>query len=126
MNYSKKGWEKRKKEREGYKEFFDYCVNIIKKDKLVCEECGEKLKGHVSEVAHVLPKSYFKSVATNKDNWIPLCGMYSNNQCHTNFDNLPLKKFKNMKVYSKVMLIFAKLEPLIKEAINYKHYDKYA
>lgn len=126
MKYSKKGWEKRKKDREGLKEFFEECVLEIKNKKLCCEECGQRLSGHVSEVAHILPKSYFKSVSKNKLNWIPLCGMFSYNQCHTNFDNFSLKKFKEMKVYPKIISIFAKLESVITEKINYKHYDKYA
>jgi len=125
MKYSKKGWEKRKKDREGLKDFFETCVNKIKKEGLCCLECGEKLKGNVSEVAHVLPKGYFKSISRNNLNWIPLCGMYSSNQCHTNFDNLPIEKVKEMKIYSKIILIFAELETIITEKITYKHYDKY-
>jgi hypothetical protein len=125
MNYSKKGLEKRKQDREGLSEFFMECVNEIKTKQLHCEECGAKLKGDVSEVAHILPKSSFRSIQTNKLNWIPLCGMYSEKQCHTNFDNWPVKKIKNMFIYPKIMLIFAELEPLIKEKIHYKIYDKY-
>lgn len=126
MNYSKRGLEKRKKDREGFAEFFQECTQEIKDNKLSCEECGAKLQGHVSEVAHILPKGYFKSIATNKLNWIPLCGQWSsNNQCHTNFDNFPLKKVKEMKIYSRICIIFAELEPLIEEKIPYKTYDKY-
>lgn len=33
-------------------------------------------------IAHLLPKSKFKSVATNENNWIELCW-----DCHTRFDN---------------------------------------
>ena len=125
MRYSKKGWEKRKKDREGYKEFFINCVEKIKKENLCCKECGESLKGHVSEVAHILPKSYFKSIATNKKNWIPLCGSFSSNQCHTNFDNFPEKKFKKMLCYKYICGIFVELEKEITEKIPYKIYDKY-
>lgn len=125
MNYSKKGWEKRKKDREGYKEFFEKCIEKIKSEKLRCAECGSQLQGNVSEIAHVLPKSYFKSIATNDLNWLPMCGQYSTSQCHTNFDNFPIEKFKKLIVHSEVCRIFAKLEPLIEEKINYKVYDKY-
>lgn len=126
MKYSKKGWEKRKKDREGYKEFFEKCVEKIKTEKLCCSECGAKLQGHVSEVAHVLPKSYFKSVATNDLNWLPMCGQWGiETQCHYKFDNLPIEKYKKLIVYSEVIRIFAELEPLIEEKINYKTYDKY-
>lgn len=125
MKYSKKGLEKRKEERSGYADFFKNCVEEIKKEKLCCAECGAQLQGNVSEVAHVLPKSYFKSVATNDMNWLPMCGMYSTNQCHTNFDNFSAEKVKKMNVYKKVMRIFAELEQTITEKITYKHYEKY-
>ena len=85
--YSKKGLEKRKKDRENYQKFFIKHVNKIVEEGLCCEECGDKLQGNVSEVAHILPKGYFKSVATNNDNVLYLCGMYSENQCHRKFDD---------------------------------------
>lgn len=124
-SYSKKGLEKRKKDREGLKEFFEYCVLQIKQGKINCFECGSILKGDVSEVAHILPKSYFRSIQTNKINWIPLCGQWSNNQCHTNFDNYPLEKVKKMQIYSKVKKIFFKLESEITEKIPWKIYERY-
>lgn len=123
--YSKKALEKRKKERAGYAEFFIKHIGKIKENNSCCAECGSKLTGHVSEIAHILPKSYFKSIATNDENVIYLCGMYSSSQCHTNFDNFPLKKFQEMLVFSQISSIFARLEPLIEERINYKIYDKY-
>lgn len=126
MQYSKKGWEKRKKNREGLKEFFENCVEKIVKDKLCCKECGEKLKGHVSEVAHILPKSNFRSIQTNNLNWIPLCGQFSTNQCHTNFDNFSNEKFQKMLVFDYISRIFVEeLESIIEEKIPYKIYDRY-
>lgn len=125
MKYSKKGWEKRKQERAGYAEFFIKHVSNIKKTQACCAECGARLKGHVSEVAHILPKSTFKSVATNDDNVIYLCGMYSSNQCHTNFDSFPIEKFQEMLVFNQISAIFAKLENIVTEKISYKVYDKY-
>ena len=125
MKYSKKGLEKRKKDREGLAEFFMKCVAEIKTKQLHCEECGARLKGDVSEVAHILPKSSFRSIQTNKLNWIPLCGRFSQKQCHTNFDNWSVKKVKEMLIYKKIIRIFAELEPLIEEKIHYKIYDKY-
>lgn len=125
MKYSKKGWEKRKKERAGYAEFFTKHVDNIKKTQACCEECGARLKGHVSEIAHVLPKSYFKSIATNDSNVIYLCGMYSTSQCHTNFDSFSIEKFQEMLVFKKVSGIFVMLENIVTERISYKVYDKY-
>lgn len=125
MGYSEKGWEKRKKDREGLKEFFEECVSKIKKEGLRCEECGDRLRGHVSEVAHILPKNYFRSIQTNPLNWLPLCGMYSANQCHSKFDDSKVNIFKNMLIYPKVIRIFAELEDKITEKIPYKIYVRY-
>ena len=59
--YSKKGLERRKAERECLPEFFQKHIEIAKTK--YCEECGAKLKGNISEIAHRLPKSFFKSTA---------------------------------------------------------------
>lgn len=123
--YSKKGLEKRKAERADYPEFFKRHISIIKSNRLTCQECGEKLKGSSSEVAHILPKSYFKSVATNDNNVVYLCGPYSVNNCHGNFDNFNIKKFKEMFVFSLISDRFAQLQEVITEKIPYKIYDKY-
>jgi len=121
--YSKKGLEKRKEERKDFPEFFQKHIEIAKNK--FCEECGEKLKGNSSEIAHILPKSYYKSISTNDNNIIYLCGIYSENQCHTNFDNYDEKKFKKMHCYSKISSIFTELEKEITEKITYKTYDRY-
>lgn len=125
MKYSKKGLEKRKRERAGYAEFFQKHIKVIKDTKACCEECGAKLRGHVSEIAHILPKSTYKSIATNDKNVLYLCGMYSNNQCHTNFDTFTNEKFQEMLVFPKVLEVFEELENLVEEKISYKTYDRY-
>lgn len=125
MAYSKKGWERRKAERAGYGEFYQKHIQIIKTEKRRCLECGAKLRGNASEVAHILPKGTFKSVATNDENVIYLCGMQSVNQCHTNFDTFSVEKFQKMLVFNQVSAIFAKLEDLVTEKISWKIYDKY-
>ena len=76
--YSKKGLEKRKEERHCLPEFFIRHVEKIKTEKLCCANCGDKLKGDVSEVAHVLPKQYFKSIQCSDDNVVYLCSYKSN------------------------------------------------
>lgn len=121
--YSKKGIEKRKLERECLPEFFKKHIDIAKTK--CCEECGAKLKGDVTEIAHVLPKQYFKSVMCSDLNVLYLCGLYSNNYCHNNFDNFPQEKVKQMKIYPKVQEIFKQLEEEITEKINYKHRELY-
>jgi hypothetical protein len=71
----------------GYGDFFVKHIGIIVSERRSCDECGVKLTGHVSEVAHILAKSKHKEVATDDDNVIYLCGMYSDNQCHKKFDS---------------------------------------
>ena len=121
--YSKKGLEKRKEERACLPEFFKKHIEIAKT--MCCENCGERLRGDVSEIAHVLPKQYFKSIMCEDLNVLYLCGMYSNNQCHSNFDNFPQEKVKQMNIYPKVIEIFKQLQEIITEKINYKITDKY-
>ncbi len=121
--YSKKGLEKRKAEREGLSEFFTRHVEIAKK--MCCEECGARLRGDVSEIAHVLQKQYFKSVMCSDENVLYLCGLFSSNNCHSNFDNFPQEKVKQMKIYPKVKEKFKQLEEQITEKLNYKHYELY-
>lgn len=121
--YSQKGLEKRRQERECLPEFFLYHIEIAKNK--FCEECGNKLTGHSSEIAHVLPKQYFKSVMCDNLNVLYLCGMFSDKQCHTNFDTFSQEKIKQMKIYSKVQKIFIQLQEKITEKLNYKHYNLY-
>jgi len=123
--YSKKGLEKRKEERKDFPTFFQHHIQVIKDNNLCCEECGERLKGDVSEIAHVLPKSFFKSISTNDINVLYLCCRYSSNDCHSKFDNSATEEVKQMKIYPKVQKIFRLLKEEITETINYKTTDKY-
>lgn len=54
-----------------------------------CLHCNGKTEAYTKlfkcSIAHILPKAYFKSVATHPDNWIELC--FYGKSCHTNFDN---------------------------------------
>ena len=123
--YSKKGLEKRKEERKNFPEFFQRHIQNIKGGNLCCEECNDRLKGDVSEIAHVLPKSFFKSISTNDKNVLYLCGQWSSNQCHSKFDNSATEVVKQMRIYPKVQQIFQELKEEITETINYKTTDKY-
>jgi len=121
--YSKKGLERRKAERECLPEFFQKHIEIAKTK--YCEECGAKLRGNITEIAHVLPKQYFKSVMCSDLNVLYLCGLYSGKECHSKFDNSAQEKVREMKIYPKVQDIFKQLEEEITEKINYKHYNLY-
>lgn len=118
--YSEKGIEKRKQDRAGYSEFFEKHVSSIKKDKKLCCECGKKLIGSVSEVCHILPKQYFKSIATDDENVIYLC-----NEHHNYYDNSTNENIKKMKIFPFIEESFLKLTEKLTEKLNYKHYDRW-
>lgn len=123
--YSDKGLERRKEERKAFPGFFQKHIQYIRDGNLCCEECGTRLRGDVSEIAHILPKSTFKSIATDDDNVLYLCGMWSDSQCHSNYDNLPVEKVKEMKIFEKVTQRFRMLEEKITEKITYKIEERY-
>jgi hypothetical protein len=123
--YSSKGLEKRKEERKNFPEFFSRHVQYIKDNRVCCEECGSRLLGDVSEVAHILPKGYFKSISTNDLNVIYLCGWKSSKNCHSLFDDSLNENIKKMIVYPKIIRIFTELKEILTEKINYKIYDRY-
>lgn len=123
--YSQKGLEQRKEERKDYPQFFQKHIQNIRDNRLCCEECGARLVGNASEIAHILPKSSFKSIATNDRNVLYLCGMWSNSQCHSNYDNYPADKVREMKIFPLVAERFKELEEEITEKINYKTEERY-
>lgn len=125
MKYSPKALDKRKLEREKFPEFYSKHVLNIKENKICCEECGVRLRGDVSEVAHVLNKSIYKSISTSDDNIIYLCSWQSPNNCHSKFDNSSLEVFKDMLIYNKVCGIFANIRYQVKEKINFKTLERY-
>ncbi|MBP8762232.1 MAG: hypothetical protein KBH21_00095 [Acetoanaerobium sp.] len=122
---SRKNLERRKQERMLFPSFYAKHVNFIKEHKLRCAECGERLIGDVSEVAHILNKSIFKSVSTEDENIIYLCGWKSGNNCHSNFDNYGLENFKKMLIYHNICDKFLYLKEIVKEDINFKTMERF-
>lgn len=98
---------------------------MIRDGNAICKECGETLIGNVSEVAHILPKSYFKSIQTEDSNIIYLCSHYSKNNCHAKYDYSSNDVLKEMKIFEYTSKKFQELQELITEKINYKHYDRW-
>lgn len=81
-------------------------------------------KFHFS-LAHLLPKSIFKSVATNPENIIELC--FWNNSCHTNFDNGTItwefiKDSKEWEIIREKLLNI--LPSVVMEERKHKLYDR--
>jgi len=117
--------DKRKEERKCLPEFFERHLRVVLDTKSRCAECNDLLKGNVSEIAHVMPKGYFKSIMCNDLNVIYLCGMYSENQCHSKFDNSAVEVVKTMKIYKIIRQRFQILRGDIKEKLSYRHYELY-
>lgn len=72
-----------KEQNEGYKNWY---LEQRKELKGTCLNCGKKShkdneKLWVHSIAHILPKSLFKSISKNNFNWIELCIT-----CHTAYD----------------------------------------
>jgi 5-methylcytosine-specific restriction endonuclease McrA len=119
---TKKTQDKRNEVREGYSEFFQQHIQLIKEWKICCKECGEPLVGHVSEVAHLVKKSTNPEVATEPHNVIYLCGMFSKNNCHAKFDS-NFETRNKMSVFPVAKIHFAhfrdKIINVTNEVINY-------
>lgn len=76
--------------REGYAEFFQEAIEELKKNP-VCQNCGERISVSyepVRNIAHILPKQRYKSVAIHPDNKLFLCSSKDfQNSCHEKFDS---------------------------------------
>ena len=120
--YSKKGLEKRKAERDCLPEFFQKHIEIAKTK--CCAECGDKLIGDVSEVAHRLAKSTFKSIMCDDDNVNYLCAWKSRNNCHSLYDGSN-EQLQSLSILSAEKEIVKELLEKVTEEINYKIYDKW-
>ena len=80
------------KNRESYSWFFDAMIKILVRNPK-CENCGSNINYNFmphSNIAHILPKQKYKSVATNENNIMFLCAGKSDsesNNCHHKFDS---------------------------------------
>lgn len=120
--YSKKGLEKRKEERACLPEFFKRHIEIAKTK--CCSECGDKLIGDVSEVAHCLQKSIFKSIQCDDENVIYLCSYKSNNNCHSLYDGTN-EQLQSLNIFEEEKIKIKKLLDKVIEKYNYKILDRW-
>lgn len=120
----KKYSEKRKENRAGLKEFFEKHVQNILNSKTRCTNCGCRLIGDVSEVAHRLPKSLFKSVMLNDENIVYLCSYRSPNNCHSLYDGSN-EQLWSLSIFEQERLIIEKLLEDVKEKYNWKLLDRW-
>lgn len=80
-----------------------------------CSHCGEKSckdddKYYKFSIAHILPKAYFPSVATNEFNFVELC--FWGNNCHGNMDSGMLDLI-DMACFDEIVTKFCKMYPSI-------------
>lgn len=79
-----------------------------------CQNCGGKTEANTkhfkNSIAHILPKAYFKSVATHPDNYLELC--FYGNSCHTNFDNKMIDII-DLHCFDQVIQKFTRIYPHI-------------
>ena len=78
----------------------------------VCKHCGGQTQAfddnYKCSVAHILPKAYFKSVATHPSNFVELC--FYGKSCHTNLDNYMLD-LTELNCFDEVIQKFVKMYP---------------
>lgn len=89
--FTSKTLEKRRSDREGLPTFFAEMAKELAK-RPICENCGASIdywKFPFSNCAHILMKSRYKSVMTNKNNILFLCCTKdtNGNSCHEKFDS---------------------------------------
>ena len=120
--YSKKGLEKRKGERACLPEFFQKHIEIAKTK--YCANCGEKLRGDVSEVAHRLPKSTFKSIMCDDDNVVYLGGRFSSCGCHSLYDGTN-EQLQSLSIFLAEKEIIKELLKKVTEKYNWKLTDRW-
>lgn len=120
--FTDKAREARKEERKDYSGFFQKHIQEIKDGQFCCEECGDRLFGEVSEVAHIFSKRFNPEIATEDENIMYLCGRFSTNRCHALFDK-SLTDRKSMKCFEiskeKVQDLESKIIKKTKEYILY-------
>lgn len=77
------------------KYYYLYHLNNIKSVPY-CENCGIKLQGSISNIAHILPKrqSANPEVGAELNNYMYLCSPFDNliNNCHSKYDRIQATK----------------------------------
>ena len=116
--------KKRKETRKDYPEFFKKHIGIIRNNNIRCRECGEKLIGDVSEVAHVLDKQGYPEIATEDDNVIYLCSWKSPLNCHSLFDGTN-KQLQGMGVFNTTRQVVINLINKFNIQLGIKMSDKW-
>lgn len=103
----------KKEDKERKKSLTSFYDEMLNKAPFKCQECGDNLISSTvinprTIVAHILPKSKFKSIECNEDNILYLCY-----KCHHNFDNKGKDYVLKMKLLPTIKVRLKILKPLI-------------
>lgn len=91
--------------------------HLDRKKSFVCEECGRmNFSPTRVNIAHILPKQIFKSVATNDDNFLWLCLL-----CHARYDS-SFSKAITMKCWNKSLTQYEKFKDKVTETHKFLKY----
>lgn len=114
MRTTQKAIDKRKKERAGLPAFFQHHIEQITH----CENCGMEISSPgAKNVAHILPKSSFKSVMTEPQNVMYLCSDLDRQDgkgCHDRYDT-GWETAKTMDIWETAVERFRTFEHLVTE-----------
>lgn len=114
MRTTQKAIDKRKKERAGLPAFFEHHVSQVSH----CENCGMRISSPgPKNVAHILPKSSFKSVMTEPQNVMYLCSDLDKQEgkgCHDIYDS-GWEKAKSLDIWTVALERFKQFEHKVKE-----------
>lgn len=104
--------KRRKEQRKDLPAFFATAIQAMQ-EKPVCQNCGAPIKAWFNptwNIAHILKKSVYKSVATHPENFVILCAHKDEqNNCHEKFDGA-LSNRINMPVFNLALQKFVKLK----------------
>jgi hypothetical protein len=104
-------------DREDLDIFFEHHIKILTSNKICCENCNNPIYEPTSaNIAHILPKSIFKSIRSNNNNCMYLCLT-----CHGNYDSSWDKAIK-MKCFHIAKERFNKFKEYIIETRDYLKY----
>lgn len=109
-------------------DFFNWClteaqINTVDRECSFCWECERKIYTlcNRSAIAHIFPKSIFRSVMTHEDNWLFLPAECCHDKTHR------LDMFSKMKVFPEAVDRFNRFRSHITESHKYlDEFIKYA
>ena len=97
--------------------YFSYHIEMIEKSNK-CENCQCYLVPSHFHIAHILPKSKYKSVSNNLDNAMYLCtSILGGNGCHDEFDKNQndIEYLSTFPIIEKVISRFNKIKKFLTE-----------